>query len=118
LPAPDDEIPPSTVALLAHLLRSYGEQQRRNLLAWGDYLERNGIVAGTLLSEKEDQPRLGDSSPHTVWVAQRALDYWGDLAGDDRSSCEELMQECGGRALLETRLPLHVERRNGKLRAV
>ena len=116
--AAGDEIPPSSVALLAHLLQRYGEQQRRNLLAFNDHVQRNRIVSGTALSEKEDQPRLGDSSPHDVWVAQRPLDFWAHLAGDDRSRCEELMRACGGLALLETPLLLRVERRGGRLWAV
>ena len=116
--APGDAVPPSTVALLAHLLERYGEPLRQNLLAWGEYVERSGIGSGTLLSEKEDQPRLGDSSPHWVWVTQRALDFWSGLSADDRSRCEALMQECGGLALLETPLVLRVERRDGRLRTV
>ncbi len=44
--------------------------------------------------------------PFSLWMLQRALDYFASLDGEDREACEALLRECGGEALINFTLPV------------
>ncbi|MDJ0785408.1 MAG: glutathione S-transferase N-terminal domain-containing protein [Myxococcota bacterium] len=111
----NDEIPPTAEDVLRHLLTRYGEGFRANVVAVNEYVERNGLSAGDAFSKETDQPVLDGCNPHFAWVTQRALDHYASLEGADREHCRELMERCGGLALIETKLAQRIERRDHRL---
>lgn len=87
------------------------------------------VPSGTWLSQTgADQPILGKiepeirgirvpqvAAPHSLWVLQRALDYYGSLEGDAKAACDALLHETGGEKLMALRLPRRLSRRENRL---
>ena len=112
----NDEIPETCVALLAHFFAQFGDRFADNTRAFNAWVEKNDPRDGELLSESEDQPVLeGGCQAHTVWLAQRALMFFDGLSGEDRASCETLMERCGGSEYGKTQPTRRIERRDNRL---
>ena len=125
----DDQIPPTAVAVLRHLVRWTGAELiafagRYN--AWVN--EQIDLPAGAPLATDTDQPLLGEveaaypSGParlaaraHALWLLQRPLDDLNRRSGAERGACDGLVAEIDGAALMGLRLARPLVRTDARL---
>jgi len=53
--------------------------------------------------------------PFSLWMFQRALDYFASLSGDERTMCEEMLRSIGGDAVIDFDMPKRLNFENFKL---
>ena len=127
---PGDEVPETVVDLLALCVRDAGEAILQSVEVYNDWASRHSDrPPGSLVSERGvDEPSVGHfrmnlrgvslpggASAYTLWVLQRGLDWFSGLEQSDQRACEELMETCGGRALLSARFTRRLTRVENKL---
>ncbi|NTX38706.1 glutathione S-transferase [Myxococcus sp. CA033] len=110
-----DEVP---VTLLAVLRRMFIEQMpvladtARRVSEWmgahpGETLPR-AIGMGAFVLEGQEGKRI--VSPYSLWMLQRARDYFRSLTGCNRTAVEEMLRAAGGQSFLEFEDPPRLAR--------
>ncbi len=109
-----DEVPQTVLPVLQRMM----SEQLPNLVRiaelmaeWGKACTDRELPRAVGMAEYA----LGDVSsarmatPFSLWMVQRATDYLASLKGQDLASCEALLHEVGGAALLDFPMPFRLK---------
>ncbi|MDG2049846.1 MAG: glutathione S-transferase C-terminal domain-containing protein, partial [Myxococcota bacterium] len=111
----DDQIPDTVTALLQLSIADISEPIIRSGELYDEWADRNSerpinsrisddghdeAVIGTFSSSLRGVELPAAASTYTLWVLQRALDWFATLSPADQEAGRRLLSECGGEALL------------------
>lgn len=109
----DDEVPATLLPILQRMMREqlpYLQSVAQLLAAWapgnqGAEVPRAlGMVDFTIEGVTGQRAAL----PFSLWMLQRALDYFASLEGEDRAAVEAMLKECAGEAIMSLELPVRL----------
>ena len=121
----DDAVPDTTLALLRLCVGDTAESLVRSADVYNTWVAgRADRPAGSLVSpEGFDEPVVGKldhrlrgvdlpmgAGVYTLWVLQRALDWYASLGRGDRADARSLLADCGGEALVDIQLARRLTR--------
>ncbi|MBV7258790.1 glutathione S-transferase family protein [Erythrobacter crassostreae] len=117
---PNDEIPPTLIPVLERMMREHVPFLAQTAALFSDWLKQNptgDIPRGVRMASFEIEGVKGEGIARTfsLWMLQRALDYMSSLEGADRDVCLDLLQECGGTALIDFSMPARLAYENHTL---
>jgi glutathione S-transferase len=112
---PDDAVPETVCDLVRLLCSDYAAIYRETAKLYADWAKANSALpAGSIISQEgRDQPSLGKitvplrnktitmaSQLHSLWLLQRMLNRYRDLAAVERDKVERFADSCGAASLL------------------
>ena len=113
----NDEVPETLEPILRRMMREQGpclEDLTQQLAQWKNDNPGTNIprMIGTHEFSVEGETGQRIMLPYTQWMLQRAKDHFGDLAGADRKTAQQLLDEIGGGffATLPIEAPVRRER--------
>jgi glutathione S-transferase len=127
---PDDDVPETVRNLVRLFCSDYAAIYRETAKLYADWAKANSAVpAGSIISpEGRDQPSLGKitvplrnktitmaSQLHSLWLLQRMLNWYRDLAAAERDKVECFADACGAAPLLSTEIARPLTRTGNRL---
>jgi glutathione S-transferase len=127
--APDDRVPEKTLELLRLCVADAGGDLPRSAEIYNDWVaDRAQLPAGSVVSEKADEPVVGrfesslrgvplqaGAGLYPLWVLQRGLNWFASQDASSRAAGREMLASCGGEAILDIRMVRPLARVNGRI---
>lgn len=117
---PDDQIPDSLLPVLRRMMEEQLPHLQHVANMLGEWADANdgaeppravGMAPFTI--EGVAGERM--AAPFSLWMLQRALDYLGNLSGEELAQCDALLRDVGGASLREFSMPVRLDFTNHKL---
>ncbi len=122
---PDDEVPATTRALLAHIAKELVPELDDLAAFFHAFAAGNEPKEGDFATEKPHQravgsfptsfrgvPITGSAQPYTLWLWQRVTDTFAQADAQGRAGIAEMFAAAGLSGLLHPSIPLRVDRRD------
>ena len=110
----DDLIPPTLIPVLARMMAEqvpHLAQVAAMLGAWAAANDADAELPRALgMAGYTVEGTSGEriATPFSLWMLQRALDYFASLEGEGRAACEAMLRDCGGDALIDFTMPVRL----------
>lgn len=117
---PDDTVPDTLIPILRRQFEEQFPVLEDTALAVANWIEAH---PGKRIPRRIGSHafRIGDSQgkrailPFAVWMAQRPLDFYRGLAGEDRAAADRLLTRAAGTSAMAMPVPRRLERRENRL---
>ncbi|MEL7198056.1 MAG: glutathione S-transferase family protein [Pseudomonadota bacterium] len=107
---PNDEVPKGVIKILSRMMTEHVPYLAKVAAMLGNWAKANPESELPRALEMTEFTVEGVTSqraalPFGLWMLQRGLDYLASMEGEERASCEAMLSECGGNALLAFNMP-------------
>ena len=120
----DDQIPDTLIGVLRVIAEDFVPETVAAAKAINKWLEQNQPEAGTpAIGRLAAAPGMAQfqvrgqsisaiAQPHRFYLLQRVQDIYGSLSGEDRSSVDSLLADCGMTSVINSALSRRIVRSN------